>query len=66
MIALIIFLWWLSGFVSSLIEKKIVSGKVLVKDLAPITLFGFLGILTICIIIYVRLERCDFWNKKIF
>jgi hypothetical protein len=68
MILMIIFLWWLSGFVPSVLYQKWDSGRVIVKDIVvfiPCSIFG--ALLWIVIFIdYIDRHSKGFWDKKIF
>jgi hypothetical protein len=66
MIALIIFLWWLSGFVSMIIFMKVEHKYVTVGDLRGCFLWGLAGFLTCYFILDMKLRDTNFWDKKIF
>ncbi len=69
MITMIIVLWWLSGFVPSIIYTKLVDGRVVVRDLIIFTWVGFLGVILwpFMLLDYIEITEVKrFWDKKIF
>jgi hypothetical protein len=64
MIALIIFLWWLSGFVPCVIAWKMTEGRVTGRDLVFIMLLSWFGLIT-AVASFVEVIS-KYWDKKIF
>jgi hypothetical protein len=63
MIGLIIFIWWLSGYIPLIIYWKLEFNEVTVGDLIKHVLFAFMGPIGIIIL---SSKFIGFWDKKIF
>jgi hypothetical protein len=67
-IVLIIFGWWLIGFITFIAVEKVRKGEVIVMDLFVGCLLGVGGPLTMIAGALILMDSCipnGFWNKRI-